>query len=91
MRERTFPTIQLVEYIQNDAFLTFLKKVNQMNGKQTLKLSGLFVGLILSAGFGNANSQPAAPTETKGVTQKLLATHDLGPEIEGMAGRQLRL
>ena len=29
--------------------------------------------------------------ETKGVTVKLLATVDLGPEIEGMAGRQLRM
>ena len=30
-------------------------------------------------------SDEAAP-ETKGVTAKLLATVDLGPEIEGMAG-----
>jgi quercetin dioxygenase-like cupin family protein len=29
--------------------------------------------------------------ETRGVTMKLLATVDLGPEIEGMAGRQLRM
>lgn len=29
--------------------------------------------------------------ETKGVAVKLLATVDLGPEIEGMAGRQLRM
>ena len=29
--------------------------------------------------------------ETKGVTVKLLATVDLGPEIEGMEGRQMRL
>lgn len=29
--------------------------------------------------------------ETKGVTEKLLATVDLGPEIECMAGRQLRM
>ena len=29
--------------------------------------------------------------ETKGVTVKSLATVDLGPEIEGMAGRQLRM
>jgi len=29
--------------------------------------------------------------ETKGVTVKLLETLDLGPEIEGMAGRQLRM
>jgi quercetin dioxygenase-like cupin family protein len=34
--------------------------------------------------------EPAAP-ETKGVTVQLLAALDLGPEIEGMAGRQLRM
>ena len=28
---------------------------------------------------------------TAGVTTELLATVDLGPEIEGMAGRQLRM
>lgn len=32
-----------------------------------------------------------APARTKGVTEKLLATIDLGPEIESMAGRQLRM
>ena len=36
------------------------------------------------------NDEQAAP-ETKGVTVKLLAALDLGPEIEGMAGRQLRM
>jgi quercetin dioxygenase-like cupin family protein len=36
------------------------------------------------------NNEQAAP-ETNGVTVKLLATLDLGPEIEGMAGRQLRM
>jgi quercetin dioxygenase-like cupin family protein len=35
-------------------------------------------------------SKQAAP-ETKGVSVKLLGTVDLGPEIEGMAGRQLRM
>ena len=35
------------------------------------------------------NEQPAP--ETKGVTVMLLAALDLGPEIEGMAGRQLRM
>ena len=35
-------------------------------------------------------NEQAAP-ETKGVTVKLLATLDLGPEIGGMAGRQLRM
>ncbi|HMK73061.1 MAG TPA: cupin domain-containing protein [Myxococcaceae bacterium] len=36
------------------------------------------------------SNEPAAP-ETKGITVKLLAVLDLGPEIEGMAGRQLRM
>ena len=36
------------------------------------------------------NNEEVAP-ETKGVTVQLLATVDLGPEIEGMAGRQLRM
>ena len=35
-------------------------------------------------------NEQAVP-ETKGVTVKLLAALDLGPEIEGMAGRQLRM
>jgi len=32
-----------------------------------------------------------AAHETKGVTVELLACVDLGPEIEGMAGRELRM
>ena len=36
------------------------------------------------------STEQAAP-ETKGVTVKQLAAVDLGPEIEGMAGRQLRM
>ncbi|HBC77163.1 MAG TPA: cupin [Bacteroidales bacterium] len=32
-----------------------------------------------------------AASETKGVTVKQLAAVDLGPEIEGMAGRKLRM
>jgi quercetin dioxygenase-like cupin family protein len=35
-------------------------------------------------------NEQAAP-ETRGVTVKLLAALDLGTEIEGMAGRQLRM
>jgi quercetin dioxygenase-like cupin family protein len=35
-------------------------------------------------------NEQAAP-ETKGVTAELLASVDLGSEIEGMAGRQLRM
>ena len=36
------------------------------------------------------SNEQMAP-ETKGVAVQLLATIDLGPEIEGMAGRQLRM
>ncbi|WP_448683850.1 cupin [Pseudomonas nicosulfuronedens] len=36
------------------------------------------------------NSLEVAP-ETRGVTVELLSSVDLGPEIEGMAGRQLRM
>lgn len=36
------------------------------------------------------SNEQVAP-ETKGVAVKLLATVDLGPEIEGMTGRQLRM
>jgi len=36
------------------------------------------------------SNEQAAP-ETRGVTAELLTTLDLGPEIEGMAGRQLRM
>jgi len=36
------------------------------------------------------SNQEVAP-ETKGVAVELLSTVDLGPEIEGMAGRQLRM
>lgn len=36
------------------------------------------------------DNERAAP-ETKGVTSELLAALDLGPEIEGMAGRLLRM
>jgi quercetin dioxygenase-like cupin family protein len=36
-------------------------------------------------------SKEQAVTETKGVAVKLLTAFDLGPEIEGMAGRQFRM
>ena len=62
-----------------------------MNRKQTLKLASWLLGFALIAGIGSANGQGAAPTETKGVTVKPLVAVDLGPEIEGMAGRQLRM
>jgi quercetin dioxygenase-like cupin family protein len=48
--------------------------------------SGRFFNRKESA-MSNAQAVPG----TKGVSVKLLSTVDLGPEIEGMAGRQLRM
>ena len=36
-------------------------------------------------------SEAQGTPETKGVTVQLLATVDLGPEIDGMAGRHMRM
>jgi len=44
----------------------------------------------VTSGEESTMSSEVAP-ETKGVTVKLLSTVALGPEIEGMAGRQLRM
>jgi quercetin dioxygenase-like cupin family protein len=35
--------------------------------------------------------QAVPPSENRGVTAKVVATVDLGPEIQGMQGRQLRM
>jgi quercetin dioxygenase-like cupin family protein len=42
-------------------------------------------------GKENAMRNEQAAPETKGVSVQLLAALDLGPEIEGMKGRQLRM
>jgi len=42
-------------------------------------------------GENRTMSKEGAAPETKGVSVNLLASIDLGPEIEGMAGRQLRM
>ncbi len=62
-----------------------------MSKGQVFKIGGLFLVLILCAAVSGAIGQQAAPTENKGVTVKQLSSVDLGPEIEGMNGRQLRM
>jgi quercetin dioxygenase-like cupin family protein len=44
-----------------------------------------------ASGIGTATAQQAPPTETKGLTITELFAVDLGPEIPGMQGRELRL
>jgi quercetin dioxygenase-like cupin family protein len=58
---------------------------------------GLFFAVVLSSalitGFGLrvANSQQTVPKDNKGFKATVVQAVDLGPEIEGMQGRQLRL
>ena len=59
-----------------------------------LVLFGIFpmaAWFSFAAGIGTAAAQQAAPTENKGIAIAPLAEVDLGPEIPGMQGRQLRL
>ena len=49
------------------------------------------LGLALGTGLGTAIGQQAPPTETKGLKATVIAALDLGPEIDGMQGRQLRM
>lgn len=44
----------------------------------------------LAFGLGLAIGQQTPPTENNGVSVKPVGALELGPEIEGMAGRQLR-
>ena len=60
--------------------------------------SGRFVpfllGTALLAGTALGQERPASqapPTENKGMKAPVLASLDLGPEIDGMQGRQLRM
>ncbi len=51
----------------------------------------LVLGLTLSYGLQFANSQQAAPKDNKGFKATVQQVVDLGPEIKGMEGRQLRM
>src|SRR5262249_30214147 len=47
--------------------------------------------LAVAFGIGTAVGQQKPPTENKGLTTEKTVTLDLGGELEGMQGRQLRL
>ena len=51
----------------------------------------MLLGVGLSLGYHVASAQQSAPTDNKGVATTKTEVVDLGPEIEGMTGRQLRL
>jgi quercetin dioxygenase-like cupin family protein len=62
-----------------------------MNRTQKLALASAVAGVALVVGLRSGIAQQDAPTQTKGVTIKQLDTIDLGPEIQGMTGRQFRM
>ncbi len=62
-----------------------------MKRKRLLIITIFSFGLALYTGLWIAHGQQTAPADNKGLTIKQLAVVDLGPEIEGMAGRQLRM
>jgi len=51
----------------------------------------LVTGLAFGYGLQIANSQEAAPKDNKGFKATVVQAVDLGPEIDGMQGRQLRM
>ena len=58
--------------------------------KRYLTYALLTSAIVLGCGAGVANAADA-PKDNKGFTASKTTVVDLGPEIEGMAGRQLRL
>lgn len=57
---------------------------------RTAAMGGI-LALSLASTVQIANSEDAAPKGNKGFTASKTTVVDLGPEIEGMAGRQLRM
>lgn len=49
----------------------------------------VWIPILAASMFLGTAQRP--PTESRGVTEKLLSAVELGPEIEGMAGRKLRM
>jgi len=62
-----------------------------MNAGRSVKLVIVPLGFVLVAGLGIAVGQQTAPTTEKGRTAKTVASLDLGPQIEGLQGRYLRM
>ena len=56
-----------------------------------VKSMSCVLSLAVAFGIGTAVGQQAPPKENKGLAVDKTATIDLGGEIEGMQGRQLRL
>jgi quercetin dioxygenase-like cupin family protein len=67
------------------------KEAGNMKRREICFVVLLVFGLVLSHGQQLANAQQAAPKDNKGFHATVKEVVDLGPEIEGMNGRQLRM
>jgi quercetin dioxygenase-like cupin family protein len=67
------------------------KQALAMNKNKIIKPTLETINPIINNGKDITMRSEQTVHETKGVTVKKLAALDLGPEIEGMAGRQLRM
>jgi len=56
-----------------------------------LKSASYIVAVVVAFGLGTAVGQQSPPTENKGFATEKTVVRDLGGEIEGLQGRQLRL
>ena len=62
-----------------------------MSRKMIYRIPAALLGVAFIFGLGVAVGQQSAPSENKGVKVSPPTALDLGPEVEGMQGRQLRL
>ena len=60
-------------------------------GLRLIKPASYLLALIIAFGLGTAIGQQSPPTENKGLATEKTQTLDLGGEIDGVQGRQLRL
>jgi quercetin dioxygenase-like cupin family protein len=67
------------------------KEGGKMKGSHKLAWASTALGLALVAALPSGIAQHPGPTEDKGLTAMQLVVIDLGPEIPGMTGRQLRM
>jgi quercetin dioxygenase-like cupin family protein len=56
-----------------------------------LKAAGYILAIVLAFGLGTAVGQQSPPKDNKGLAVEKTVTLDLGGEIAGMEGRQLRM
>lgn len=81
---------QVLAVLVSDQMAVTNKLVRRNKMVRRLAISAVLAISVIS-GAQIANSEDTAPTGNKGFTASKTTVVDLGPEIEGMAGRQLRM